>query len=129
MTDKALKEWLEKEQPFVEKIILEAGKLYLARHQNLPNFGYDFSISQNEAYNLSDGKDLCYDRLTTPLSYSLWYQARRINVFISHFYTKILEACNSSFPIAVFDLGAGTGCVQFCFGLLYVAQIRRGRKP
>jgi DNA helicase II / ATP-dependent DNA helicase PcrA len=80
MTEKELNNWLRKEQHVIEKIILEAAKLFVAEHDHLPNFSYDLSISQNEAYNLSNGKDLCYDRFTTPLAYSLWYQARRINV-------------------------------------------------
>src|SRR5215475_4390354 len=129
MTANELKSWLKNEQLTIEKIILDAAKLFVAKHETIPNFGFDLGMSQKEGYNLSEGKDLCYDRFTTPLAYSLWYQARRINVFASHFYTKMLEACNSSFPVEIFDLGAGTGCVQFCFGLSYVMHVRRGLRP
>lgn len=128
MTEKELKEWLKIEQPKIENIILEAAKSYVAKHGNLPNFGHDFSHSQQEAYNLSNNLDLCYDRITTPLAYSLWYQARRINVFFSHFSSKIIEAVTSSQPIEIFDLGAGTGCVQFCFGLAFVAYLKKGNR-
>lgn len=89
-----------------------------------PNFGYDLQCAQKEAYSLMNSDDLCYDRYTTPLAYSLWYQARRKNVFVSHFLDKIVEACTSGRPVEIFDLGAGTGCVQFCFGLALVASIR-----
>ncbi len=128
MKEQELNNWLKNEQSVIEKIILEAAKLYVAKHEHLPNFGYDLSVSQKEAYNLMNSRDLCYDRVTTPLAYSLWYQARRINIFLSHFSSKILEACTSGYPIDIFDLGAGTGCVQFCFGLSYVAHKRKGLK-
>lgn len=128
MTDKELNSWLKTEQPKIEKIILGAAESYVSKYGSLPNFGYDFSKSQEEAYNLVNNQDLCYDRVTTPLAYSLWYQARRINVFISHFSSKIIEAVNSSQPIEIFDLGAGTGCVQFCFGLALVAFIKKGNR-
>lgn len=129
MTETEFKDWAKEQQEIIEKIILESAQSYVAKFEQLPNFGYDFSISQQEAYNLMDSQDLCYDRITTPLAYSLWYQARRINVFLSHFYNKILEASLSDYPIDIFDLGAGTGCVQLCFGLAYIAHKRRGLKP
>jgi DNA helicase-2/ATP-dependent DNA helicase PcrA len=50
-------------------------------------------------------------------------------VFISHFSSKIVEAVTSSQPIEIFDLGAGTGCVQFCFGLALVAYLKKGNLP
>jgi hypothetical protein len=63
MTEKELKEWLKIEQPKIENIILEAAKSYIAKHGSLPNFGHDFSLSQEEAYNLANNLDLCYDRI------------------------------------------------------------------
>jgi len=129
MTETELKHWFKNEQQVIEKIILEAAQKYVAKYEHLPNFGYDLAVSQKEAYNLINSLDLCYDRFTTPLAYSLWYQAKRINIFLSHFTNKILEAFSTGYPIDIFDLGAGTGCVQFCFGLSYVAQKRKGLKP
>lgn len=122
-----LTNWLRQQQPVIEKIILEAAKQYSDEHSKKTNFGYDLSCAQEEGYNLMHGTDLCYDRYTTPFSYSLWYQGRRINVFLSNFIDKIHEACNSNQPIDIFDLGAGTGCVQFCFGLASVAFAKRGK--
>ncbi len=119
--------WLQEQQPTLETIIYEAAASFIKDHNQLPNFGYDLSCAQEEAYNLLNNEDLCYDRYTTALGYSLWYQARRINVFSTHFIDKILEACLSQQPVSVFDLGAGTGCVQFCFGLGYVAMKRQGK--
>jgi DNA helicase II / ATP-dependent DNA helicase PcrA len=129
MTEPEFKNWVKDQQGILETIILEAAKKYVARYEHLPNFKYDFAASQAEAYNLMNGVDLCYDRLTTPLAYSLWYQARRINVFLSNFSNKIVEALSTGYPIDIFDLGAGTGCVQLGFGLAYVAFKRRGLNP
>jgi DNA helicase-2/ATP-dependent DNA helicase PcrA len=123
-----LKVWLKQQQPILESIILEASKKYADDFSKNDNFGYDLNCSQAEGYNLMNGVDLCYDRYTTPLSYSLWYQGRRINVFLSNFLDIIYEACNNVQPLDIFDLGAGTGCVQFCFGLVSVALIRAGKQ-
>ncbi|OLY90708.1 UvrD/REP helicase N-terminal domain-containing protein [Cnuella takakiae] len=123
-----LTQWFRNQQPTIEQIILEAAQAFVAANERNPNFGYDLSIAQQEAYNLVQNTDLCYDRYTTPLAYSLWYQARRMNVFLSHFCDKVTEACAASQPVEVFDLGAGTGCVQFCFGLAAVAFKRAGKR-
>ncbi|MGN6401065.1 MAG: UvrD-helicase domain-containing protein, partial [Flavisolibacter sp.] len=127
MNRNELLQWLQSQKPTIEKIILESAQKFSSDHSAQPNFGYDLQCAQKEAYNLGEGKDLCYDRYTTPLAYSLWYQARRINVFLSHFIDKVVEACNAGRPVEVFDLGAGTGCVQFCFGLV-VTAFRRNDK-
>jgi DNA helicase II / ATP-dependent DNA helicase PcrA len=120
--------WLQQQQTTIETIIYEAASAFIEQHKQLPNFGYDLACAQQEAYNLMNNEDLCYDRYTTPLGYSLWYQARRINVFTTHFIDKILEACLAEQPVTVFDLGAGTGCVQFCFGLVYAAMKKSGKQ-
>jgi DNA helicase-2/ATP-dependent DNA helicase PcrA len=121
MQQQVLTQWLKQQQPVLEKIILESAQKFVAAHEGHPNFGYDLQCAQTETYNLTQGTDLCYDRYTTPVAYSLWYQARRINTFITLFQDKLLEACQSGAPVEVFDLGAGTGCVQLCFGLVSVA--------
>ena len=121
MQQQVLTEWLRQQQPTLEKIILEAARKFVTAHEGNPNFGYDLHCAQKEAYNLAHGTDLCYDRYTTPLAYSLWYQARRINTFLALFQDKIQEACLSGAPVEIFDLGAGTGCVQLCFGLITAA--------
>lgn len=126
MNRDGLTAWLVTQQATIEQIILHAAQSFAAEHEGYDNFGYDLQCAQEEAYNLSKGLDLCYDRYTTPLAYSLWYQARRINVFASHFAGKLVEACTSGQPVEVFDLGAGTGCVQFCFGLTAVAFQKAG---
>lgn len=118
--------WLQSQQATIENIILNSANEFVAAHESEPNFGYDLSCSQKEGYNLMDGLDLCYDRYTTALSYSLWHQAKRINVFLSHFLDKIIDACSSSQPVNIFDLGAGTGCVQFCVGLVAAGFTRHG---
>lgn len=129
MLENNIKQWLKSQQGTIEKIILDAAVRYYENHKALPNFRFDLATSQEESYNLVNGEDLCYDRFTLPLSYSLWYQARRINLFISNFYTKIVEATNSTFPVHIFDLGAGTGAVQISLGLVYVCLARMGKRP
>lgn len=124
MTKQELTNWLTDQQLTLEIIVLEAAQTFVAEHKGRPNFRFDLQFAQKEAYNLMNSDDLCYDRYTTPLAYSLWYQARRKNVFLSHFIDKIIEACTSGRPVEIFDLGAGTGCVQFCFGLAMVAFMR-----
>lgn len=129
MNQQAFTQWLKEQQSILEQVIHNAAQSFLKKHDPVENFGYDLRCSQKEAYNLMNGLDLCYDRYTTPLAYSLWYQARRINVFLTHFQNKIFEAGSASTPVEIFDLGAGTGCVQMCFGLGHVAFSRHGVKP
>ncbi|TDH26777.1 ATP-dependent helicase [Segetibacter sp. 3557_3] len=126
MNKQQLTDFFCKEQLTLEVIILEAAKKFLADHESLPNFFYDLRCAQEEAYNLVKNEDLCYDRYTTPFAYTLWYQARRINIFLSNFIDKVVEACQSNVPITIFDLGAGTGCIQFCFAIAAAACERMG---
>ncbi|RYY01009.1 MAG: ATP-dependent helicase [Gammaproteobacteria bacterium] len=120
--------WLLQQQPTLENVIHNAALAFYEKHKSTDNFRYDLQKAQQEAYHLTEGKDLCYDRYTTPLTYSLWYQARRINVFLTQFADKIMEACDTQTPIEIFDLGAGTGCVQICFGLGLIAYMRNANK-
>lgn len=124
MKKEELINWFQSEKSNIETIFLNAAIEFVSKHEKFENFGFDLSESQNESYNLSKGQDLCYDRFSTPLSYSLWYQARRLNLFITNFSDKIVESLNSTQPTEIFDLGAGTGSVQFCFGLAAVAKAK-----
>ena len=112
-----LLKWLTAQATTIDTIIHNAAQLFYEKHKSLSNFGFDLSESQKESYYLSQNKDLCYDRITTPFVYSLWYQGRRINSFLPYFIEAILNAKQE--PINLFDLGAGTGAVQMVIGLLY----------
>jgi DNA helicase-2/ATP-dependent DNA helicase PcrA len=119
--------WLKSQQTNIDSIIANAANNFFETHQRNENFWYDVRCAQNESYNLSQNKDLCYDRVATPLSYSLWYQARRVNTFLSHFLDQLIEI-EFEERIDLFDLGAGTGAVQMSLGLIY-AKLKRDNKP
>jgi len=118
--------WLKSQQNNIDSIIANAAISFFETNQRNENFWYDVRCAQNESYNLSNGKDLCYDRVATPLSYSLWYQARRINTFLSHFIDQLIEI-ELEDRIDLFDLGAGTGAVQMSLGLIY-AKLKQDKK-
>lgn len=116
MTLQELNTWLQAQQPKLDNAIASAGRAY---HQanGKPNFGYDLAECQLESFNRVDNKDLCYDRMNTAFAYSLWYHGRRINTFLTYFAKTILNCTDSQ--IEIFDLGAGTGAVQWAIGLVY----------
>lgn len=117
MKEAQLFEWLQQQQPTLDLIIAEAGRKFHGQHKSRPNFGFDLASCQSESFNLAHHKDLCYDRPNIAFCYSLWYHARRVNTFLSHFARTILQ---SNHPILeFFDLGAGTGAVQWAIGLIY----------
>lgn len=117
MTKIELTNWIRQQQRTLDDLIYKAGLDFHNHNKSRKNFGYDISQCQKESYNLSQGKDLCYDRPNTAFCYSLWYHARRVNTFLSYFAETILK--NEKSVIEFFDLGAGTGAVQWAIGLIY----------
>lgn len=121
MTELQLTNWLKQQTTTLDSIIANAGREFLkdalsSRPSN--QFAFDLAECQTESWNLIDGKDLCYDRPNTPFAYSLWYHARRVNTFLTHFIKELYSAAGSTY-LEVFDLGAGTGAVQWAIGLVY----------
>lgn len=123
-----LKEFLKEQKLDLEKIIRRAAARYYAAHKDNSNLLFDFSECEKEALNLSRGEDLCYDRPCIGLSYSLWYQGRRINTFLNYFTQEIENVESDVQQIDVFDLGAGTGAVQMAVALCYVGLKRENRQ-
>ncbi|MGI4735780.1 MAG: UvrD-helicase domain-containing protein [Janthinobacterium lividum] len=111
--------WLKDQQATIDQVIYQAANRYY-RHQRdtvkFSNLDYDIGITTLESFNLSDGKDLCYDRPTIGYTYSLWYHARRVNTFLMYFLREM--TATSATSLDIFDLGAGTGAVQWAVGLV-----------
>jgi DNA helicase-2/ATP-dependent DNA helicase PcrA len=122
-----LKQWLISQQPYLDNIIASACREFWNKNHEKSNFSFDFKISHDESYNLSKGADLCYDRLTTAMSYTLWYHPRRINTFLSFFVDYLAKL--SGQRIQLFDLGAGTGAVQWAVLLVAIGLKKFGLKP
>lgn len=108
--------WLKGQQQTLDQIIYEAAFEYYQKNSVKANFDFELSVCQEESFDLIKGKDLCYDRLNTPFAYSLWYHARRVNTFLSFFADALLKTAESR--IEIFDLGAGTGAIQWAVGLI-----------
>lgn len=117
MTEADLITWLKQQHSTLDEIITKAGFEFYTQHKDRPNFAFDLSECQIESYNLIRNQDLCYDRPNTAFCYSLWYHGRRVNTFLSHFAKTILNTTDTE--IEIFDLGAGTGAVQWAVGLVY----------
>lgn len=117
MTETELLNWLRQQHSTLDEIIEKAGREFYEQNQSRPNFAFDLAECQFESYNLIRSKDLCYDRPNTAFCYSLWYHGRRVNTFLSYFAKIILNTTDTE--IEIFDLGAGTGAVQWAVGLVY----------
>lgn len=120
-----LKVWLLSQQDVIDKIIADASVKYYNDNKSKSNFKYDLKQCHIESYNLSRGQDLCYDRPNTAFAYTLWYQPRRINTFLTFFLDKIIQYQQQE--LIVFDLGAGAGAIQWCLGLICVGLKRLGK--
>lgn len=109
--------WIEEQKDNLDTVIYNAAVDYYNKHNSKSNFIFDINESSKECYALSRGRDLCYDRPTIGFAYSLWYQGRRINSFLRYF-AKVIYDSRDDGDITVFDLGAGTGAVQFACGII-----------
>lgn len=120
MTEQQLFSWLQSQQTTLDELIYKSGLDYFNQNKSKPNFVYDIGECQSESYNLINNQDLCYDRPNTAFAYSLWYHARRVNTFLTFFAKKLLTTQETE--IEIFDLGAGTGAVQWSVGLVLQAM-------
>lgn len=127
MKEQQLLSWIENQKSILDLIIFEAGDNFHQKNKAKLNFPFDLSECQSESFNLIGNKDLCYDRYCTPFVYSLWYHARRLNTFLRFFSRAILSSNDRL--IEIFDLGAGTGAVQFAAGLVYLGMKELGLNP
>jgi DNA helicase II / ATP-dependent DNA helicase PcrA len=126
MTEQQLFTWLASQQSTLDELIYKSGLDYFNQNKSKPNFVYDIGECQSESYNLINNQDLCYDRANTAFAYSLWYHARRVNTFLTFFAKKLLTTQETE--IEIFDLGAGTGAVQWAVGLVLQAMKEANQK-
>jgi hypothetical protein len=128
MTELQLIDWLKQQHSTLDRIISNAGKEFhidALKLRSKEQFGFDLAECQFESYNLIRNQDLCYDRPNTAFGYSLWYHGRRVNTFLSYFAKTIFNTTDKQ--IEIFDLGAGTGAVQWAVGLVYHKMKEAGR--
>ena len=112
-----IRDWLRARKELIEQTILSAAENYFSDYVDKNNFVYDLNQCELESLNLTNGKDLCYDRPSIGLSYSLWYLGRRINTSMTFMIDLVVDAIQDKKPIEILDLGAGTGAVQIALGL------------
>ena len=127
MREEQVLNWINSQHKNLDLIIYQAGYNYFIANKDKENFAFDLAECQSESFNLINNKDLCYDRPATGFVYSLWYHARRLNTFL-RFFTKAILNSNDDL-IEIFDLGAGTGAVQFAAGLVCCAMKSLGYQP
>ncbi|OON65261.1 UvrD-helicase domain-containing protein [Hymenobacter sp. CRA2] len=116
--------WLQAQQDRLDQLIYQAANRYYRTQRDyyeFRNLDYDIEVTTQESFQLSAGRDLCYDRPTIGYTYSLWYHARRVNTFLMYFLRELSNA-DPAAPLDVFDLGAGTGAVQWAVGLVYAGM-------
>jgi len=121
---KQLLDWLSGQKSTIDSVIYQAANMYYKYHSTtlgFQNLDYDIGVTTVESFNLGKGGDLCYDRPTIGYTYSLWYHARRVNTFLMYFLQELLAA-DPRENLDIFDLGAGTGAVQWAVGLVYAGM-------
>lgn len=117
--------WIKQQQTSLEEIIVAAAREFKSsiESSNFEESIYDIQQTSHELWNLNSGKDLCYDRPSIGFTYSLWYHPKRVNTFL-HFFLKLLINHSKDDRIDLYDLGAGTGAVQWAVGIVYAALKR-----
>lgn len=115
-----LQNWLLSQKSVIDECIKLSASKYVRANSTFDNFSFDLNICNKEALNLVNGVDLYYDRPGTALSYALWYQGRRINMLLPYL-LDLISSNKHQDKIEIFDLGAGTGAVQFSIGLILKA--------
>ena len=118
MDYKNLLEWIEGQKDSLDSILAKASHKYYIDNKHFDNLIFDINETNKECFDLSRSKDLCYDRPTIGFTYSLWYHGRRVNTFLKYFASIIYKARNEE-SITIFDLGAGTGAVQWAAGVVF----------
>lgn len=111
----AVRARLAETAPLLDRALANAGRACARELLARPNGLYDLHAATDEAYGLSTGKDLCYDRPSTGLAYGLWYHARRVNTCLRQVLPSLLNDRPQS--LVVYDLGAGTGAFLWAFAL------------
>jgi len=111
MSYEKLLNYIHQQKDTLDNIIASAGNDFYTQNKDRSNFSFDLNKCNEEALGLSGNDDLCYDRPGTPLSYTIWYQGKRINSFLFYF-SKLLYESKDEESIQIFDLGAGAAAVQ-----------------
>lgn len=125
MSQSLLNNWLVSQKDVLDTIICTTAQEYFnTKIDSQSNFLFDTFEAAEEMFKLGRGEDLCYDRVSIGFVYSLWYHARRINTFLRYFSNVLVESKDEE--IEIFDLGAGTGAVQWATGLVYVGMKELG---
>jgi DNA helicase-2/ATP-dependent DNA helicase PcrA len=112
------KEWVQSKSSDIEQVVVAACESYAKSiFKRGKNLLWDINQTTEESYNLVNGHDLFYDRPSTPMTYSLWYQCRRINILLGFVSNQLKENHDD---LTFIDLGAGTGSLAFAIGLFHV---------
>ncbi|MEH2258903.1 UvrD-helicase domain-containing protein [Nostoc sp.] len=113
--------WISKQQNHLDEFIAKTADDYLEKDKNSrSNFIFDIQEANQEQVALCKGKDLCYDRPSVGFAYSLWYHGRRVNTFLNYLVKVFSETTEEQ--IEIFDLGAGTGAIQWAVGVIYAGM-------
>lgn len=117
--EERLLQWIREQQDVLDRVIADAASDFKTTY-NYEAFSFDAARASAEMWNLNHGKDLCYDRPAIGFVYSLWYHGKRVNTFLRYYLHLIIQSLGEE-KIELFDLGAGTGAVQWAVGIVYAA--------
>jgi len=120
-----VKNWILSQKNTLDEIIAKAAADYHSKHSLKRYYKFDADRTLSELYLLNRGQDLCYDRPSIGFSYSLWYHGKRVNGLIDFFIQLIVESKNDD-RIEIFDLGAGTGALQWAVGIVLEGMVANG---
>lgn len=112
---------MSKQKEKLDRVITNAAKRFYAERCTTSTFSYDVGSCSKEMWALAGSSDLCYDRPSIGFCYSLWYHGNRVSSLLGIFEAAMLNRSDEQ-PIHIYDLGAGTGAVQWAVALIYSAM-------
>lgn len=116
--------WLSQQKLPVEKFICSSLMTITNDYTSLP--AYERQSSFNDLLSLSNNEDAMYDRPSTGLSYTLWYQAKRLQD-AARALTPLLLAHDDD--LTVIDIGCGTGAALLAIVLIEQGRVKLGAEP
>lgn len=120
-------EWIRSQQAVLDKAIADAASNFHLQNKDTPHFAFDVKTTSSEMWALSKQDDLCYDRPSIGFCYGMWYHATRVSTLVPIF-EHLLHNSPGEDRIDIFDIGAGTGAIQWAVAISLLAREASGQK-
>lgn len=114
-------DWIRGQKNVLDKVIADAASRFYQDHKTDAHFAFDARTTSSEMWALSKQDDLCYDRPSIGFCYGMWYHATRVST-LTPIFERLIHNASDNERIDIFDIGAGTGAIQWAVASIIVAR-------